>query len=172
MAYQLRTCTLEDAALLSLVAGAAFLEAYADVLDAADILHHCRENNSAAAFHKYLEEPSTRCVVAEAEPGRAPIGYMLTSEPDQPLDVGPTDYELRRIYLLPRFQGRGVGRDLIDAAVSAAQALRRTRLLLGVYGKNDKAIRFYEAAGFQQVGERYFTVGATTHHDAGMARAV
>ncbi len=172
MAHHLRTCTPADAALVSLVAGAAFLEAFAGVLDAADILHHCYENNSEAAFRKHLENPSTRCVVAEAEPGDAPIGYMLTCEPDLPLDLLPIDYELRRIYLLHRFQGQGVGRHLIEAALNAAQTLGRTRLLLGVYGKNHDAIHFYEAMGFVQVGERYFNVGSQTHHDAVMARAV
>lgn len=167
--YHLRACTGADAALLSLVAGAAFLEAFAGVLDAPDILHHCRANNSAEAFEAYLAKPTTRCVVAEAEPGNAPIGYMLTCEPDLPVDLSRTDYELRRIYLLHRFHGLGVGRALMNSALAAAREQGRTRLLLGVYGKNHNAIRFYKQAGFQQVGERYFTVGATTHHDAVMA---
>ena len=172
MAHHLRACTAADAALVSLVASAAFLEAFAGVLDAPDILHHCLQNNSEAAFRTYLERSSTRCVVAEAEPGNAPIGYMLTCEPDLPLDLSPTDYELRRIYLLHRFQGQGVGRDLIEAAMNVARTLGRTRLLLGVYGKNHNAIRFYEAMGFAQVGERYFSVGSQTHHDAVMARHI
>lgn len=170
--YRLCRCSPADAAVLSLVAGAAFLEAYAGVLDGADILHHCRANNSPEAFAKYLEQPSTRCVTAQAEPGGAPIGYMLTCEPDLPVELQPGDYELRRIYLLHRFQGMGLGRALMEAALAAAHDLGRKRLLLGVYGQNFAAIRFYEQAGFQQVGERYFTVGATTHHDAVMARAV
>lgn len=171
-AYRLRTCSPEDTAPLSLVAGAAFLEAFAGVLNAPDILHHIQTNNSPAAFAKYLSQPTTRAVLAEAEPGNAPVGYMLTCEPDLPVDLTPTDYELRRIYLLHRFQGCGLGRTLMHAALTAARELRRTRLLLGVYGKNHAAIRFYESMGFQAVGERYFTVGATTHHDAVMARVV
>ena len=158
--------------MISLVAGAAFLEAFAGELDAADVLHHCQQNNSPEAFTKYLSLATGRCVLAEAEPGRAPIGYMLTCEPDLPVDVTHHDYELRRIYLLHRFHGLGVGRALMDAAVGATQELGRSRLLLGVYGKNYEAIRFYEKAGFKQIGERYFTVGATTHHDAVMARSV
>ena len=158
--------------MVSLVACAAFLEAFADDLDAADLLLHCQKNNSPEAFAKYMAQPTTRCVLAEAKPGNAPIGYMLTCEPDLPVDVTPTDYELRRIYLLHRFHGIGVGRALMNAAFEAARELGRSRLLLGVYGKNYDAIRFYEKAGFQQIGERYFTVGTTTHHDAVMARSI
>ena len=53
-----------------------------------------------------------------------------------------------------------------------ARQLGRTRLLLGVYGENFDAIRFYEKAGFTQIGERDFTVGSTTHRDAVMARRI
>ncbi len=156
--------------MLSLVAGASFLEAFAGILDAEDVLAHCERNNSPAAFAKYLAQPTTRCVLAEAEPGDAAVGYIVCCEPDLPVDLSPQDYELRRIYLLHRFQGLGIGRALMDAAVEQAWQLGRTRLLLGVYGRNHDAIRFYEQAGFTQIGERFFTVGATTHHDAVMAR--
>lgn len=170
--YRLRSYRPADAGMLSLVASAAFLEAFAGVLDGPDILHHCRVHNSPEAFASYLEQPSTRCVVAEAEPGGAPVGYMLVCEPNLPVTLAPTDYELRRIYLLHRFQGCGIGRALMDSAVAAARGLGRTRLLLGVYGKNQDAIRFYESAGFAHIGERYFTVGSQTHHDAVMARVL
>ncbi|MGI4758619.1 MAG: GNAT family N-acetyltransferase [Janthinobacterium lividum] len=170
--FHLRTCDPDDSAALSLVAGASFLEAFAGVLTAPDVLHHCQQNNSPEAFARYLAQPATRCVLAEAEPGNAPVGYIVCCEPDLPVDVTSADYELRRIYLLYRFQGQGIGKALMDAALSLAQEMGKKRLLLGVYGKNYDAIRFYEKAGFEQIGERYFTVGATTHHDAVMARMV
>ena len=168
--YHLRLCTPNDAAMLSLVAGASVLEAFAGILSGADLLAHCQLNNSPEAFAGYLAQPTARCVLAEAEPGDAPIGYIVCCEPDLPIDPLPHDYELRRIYLLHRFQGLGIGRALMDAAVSYARELGRTRLLLGVYGENLDAIRFYERAGFTQVGERLFTLGSTTHQDAVMAR--
>ena len=158
--------------MLSLAACACFLEAYAGILAGADIVAHCGKNNAPEAFAKYLAQPTTRCVVAEAEPGDAPVGYTMCCEPDLPVATTPGDYELRRIYLLHRFQGVGMGRVLMDDAIERARDLGRTRLLLGVYGRNQDAIRFYEKAGFQQIGERYFTVGSTTHHDAVMGRAV
>ena len=158
--------------MLSLVGGATVLEAFAGVLSGADLLAHCQRNNSPEAFAKYLAQPTARCVLAEAEPGDAPVGYIVCCEPDLPVDITPQDYELRRIYLLHRFQSLGIGRALMDAAVDQALQLGRTRLLLGVYGKNHDAIRFYEKAGFSQIGERYFTVGSTTHQDAVMARSL
>lgn len=169
--FQLRQCHPGDEALLSLVGGASFLEAFADVLDGSDILAHAHKNHSEAAYAKYLAAPENRTYVATVPPGDGPVGYIVCTAPDLPLpDLGPGDYELRRIYLLHRFQGTGIGRALMQQAIQTATDLRYTRLLLGVYGKNQGAIRFYEKAGFTQIGERFFTVGKTTHHDAVMGR--
>ena len=44
-------------------------------------------------------------------------------------------------------------------------SLGATRMLLGVYGKNLRAHRFYEKQGFVRIGERQFLVGVTLHDD-------
>jgi diamine N-acetyltransferase len=168
--YRLRHCTTGDEPALSLVGGATFLEAYADVLTGDDILAHAAKNHSAESYAKYLALPTGRITIAESAPGNAPIGYIVCCEPDLPVDITGDDYELRRIYLLHRFQGHGIGQALMQAAVDHARELKRKRLVLGVYGQNHEALRFYSKCGFSQIGERFFTVGATTHHDAVLAR--
>jgi ribosomal protein S18 acetylase RimI-like enzyme len=170
--FHLRRCGSGDEPALSLVGGASFLEAFADKLEGADILAHWSKNHSEATYAKYMAMPTGRVALAEVPPGNAPVGYIVCCEPDLPVDLTPDDYELRRIYLLHRFQGLGIGRVLMDAAVAYAAELGRKRLLLGVYGKNHEAIRFYEKAGFQHIGERFFTVGSSTHHDAVMAKVL
>ena len=173
VSFYLRRCSAADAAALALVGAACFLEAYADVLDAPDILAHCARHHSAEAYTALLADADASLYLAEVSPGAAPVGYIVCCNPDLPIaDPGHGDYELKRIYLLHRFQGLGIGRALMQQALSAARELGKTRLLLGVYGQNHAAIRFYTAAGFRQVGERFFTVGSQTHHDAVMARAV
>jgi len=170
--FTLRQCSSGDAQRLSLVGGASFLEAFADVLDGNDILAHYTKNHSPEMYAKYLAMPTGRVAIAEVPPGAGPVGYIICCEPDLPIELSPQDYELRRIYLLHRFQCLGIGKALMDQAIQYARELGRTRLLLGVYGKNHAAIRFYEKAGFNQIGERNFTVGSTTHHDAVMARQI
>ena len=170
--YNLRRCVLGDEPMLSLLGGATFLEAYADRLDSEDILAHFQKNHSEAKYAEYLTALENRAYVVELPPGAVAVGYILCTMPDFPIETRPDDYELRRIYLLHRFQGLGIGRALMDQAVASAREQGYKRLLLGVYGKNDAAISFYQKAGFTQIGERFFTVGATTHHDAVMARQV
>lgn len=169
--FTLRQCHPGDEAILSLVGGSSFLETYADLLDSADILAHIKKNHSEAAYAHYLAAPENRTFVANLLPGNVPVGYILCTAPDLPIPgLGPADYELRRIYLLHRFHGTGIGRALMDQAIQTAREQRYKRLLLGVYGQNHAALRFYRKAGFTQVGERFFTVGKSTYHDAVMAR--
>jgi len=44
------------------------------------------------------------------------VGYLVLGTPDVPVkDPDPNDWEIKRIYLLSRFQGSGNGRRLMEA---------------------------------------------------------
>jgi GNAT superfamily N-acetyltransferase len=161
--YSLRVCQPGDEQALSLVASASFLEAFAGTLDGPDILAHCLQNNSVAKYMAWLADPAVRIAVAEIK--GAPVGYALLCPPDLPIPCTPADIELKRIYLLHRFQGLGVGAALLQWAANEARSMNMGRLLLGVYGGNDKAIAFYHHSGFGTIGTRQFLVGRTLHDD-------
>jgi ribosomal protein S18 acetylase RimI-like enzyme len=153
-----------------LVGAATFLDAFAGILDGADIVAHCAANNSTAAFGKWLADAGSIVALAEAATGAAPIGYTVLTAPDLPMAIEPGDIELKRIYTLPRFHGSGLGKALMEQALADARETGRARVLLGVYGKNDRARAFYERHGFVMAGERSFRVGATVHQDVIYAR--
>ncbi|MFM8940931.1 MAG: GNAT family N-acetyltransferase, partial [Phenylobacterium sp.] len=69
-------------------------------------------------------------------------------------------------------QGGGGGAQLLAAAEAAARTDGFERLLLGVYTKNAKALRFYARQGFTQAGVRTFRVGARTYDDLVLAKAL
>ena len=73
MDWRLRRAGEGDAARLSLVAGATFLEAFAGVLDGDDIVAHVRENSGPPAFLRYLAMGAV-ATLAEAVEGGAPLG--------------------------------------------------------------------------------------------------
>lgn len=170
--WRLRRAGAGDAAALSLVASATFLETFAGLLDGRDIVAHCGEKSSAAAFAAWLTDDGCRAVLAELDVGGAPVGYTLLTPPDLPIDTGADDIELKRIYTLGRTHGAGLGAALMTRAIDDARAMRRTRLLLGVYGGNKRAQRFYEKHGFAVAGTRRFRIGATLHDDLIYARAI
>jgi ribosomal protein S18 acetylase RimI-like enzyme len=171
MTFSIRPCAPEDAAMLALVAQATFLETFAGMLPGEAVFAHCRDKLSEAAHARWLAEPDARLWLAQAQPGDAPIGYAGLAAPDLPLpDPAPGDIELKRIYVLSRFHGGGVGPALMQAAVAEAKAMGRRRLLLGVYDQNARAIAYYRKAGFSEIGARKFQVGATLCNDLVMAK--
>ncbi len=159
-----RRATLDDAEALALVAAASFLETFAGVLDGRAIAEHCKRAHSPTAYAEWLANPDAALWLAEAQIGRAPVGYALLAPPDLAAAT-PGDLELKRIYLLGRAQGSGVGRMLMEATIAEARRRSASRLLLGVYAGNTSAIAFYQKSGFQQVGDRRFSVGGELYDD-------
>jgi len=169
MTIEIRTCRSGDAASLAAVGQATFLETYAGIVDGGDILSHGAKVHSAEAYQGLLADPSVDLFLAEAAPGGAPVGFAMLSPPDLPVQTGPGDLELRRIYVLHRFHGEGLGPRLMGVVTSRARERGAKRLLLGAYGENHRAIAFYKRHGFLQVGTRVFHVGANDYDDVVLA---
>lgn len=97
---------------------------------------------------------------------------MVIAPPQLPLPDTTGDLELKRIYLLGKFQGGGLGKRFVAAVVVHAQAMRARRLLLGVYAHNASAIAFYDRLGFTSIGTRKFKVGGNEYDDNMMGLAI
>lgn len=168
-AFSITPATISDAHTLSLVGGATFLESFAETLPGENIVDHCHRQHSVKVYAQYLRGGAAAWL-ARLDATGATVGYALNAPPDLPIDTGPNDLELKRIYLLSRYQGLGIGKALMDAAIGDARARGCGRLLLGVYEGNTKAIDFYKSAGFTVVGTRKFQVGDGTFDDLILAR--
>ena len=166
--YSLRACETGGEEKLALVGAASFLEAFAGVLPGEDILAHCRNQHSLEKYAALLALKETRACVAELK--GAPVGYAMLCPPDLPVATTPDDIELKRIYLLHRFQGTGIGAALMEWSIETAREMGRRRLLLGVHDGNARAIAFYRRHGFEEAGTRTFQVGQTVCSDLILAR--
>lgn len=60
-------------------------------------------------------------------------------------------FELAKMAVAPAAQGRGIGGQLVAAAIDRAQALGGARLFLGTNSKLAPAIHLYEEAGFVRI---------------------
>ena len=162
----LREAGLGDEHRLAAIGAATFLESYAGTLSGDDILAHCAVQHAANHYEDWLLGGAARIWLAEAAEGHAPVGYVVMTPPVlPPLEPRPGDAEIRRIYVLHRFHKEKVGWSLMKTALDAARRTGKTRMLVGVYGKNDPAIAFYKRVGFTVVGERKFTVATTVYDD-------
>jgi ribosomal protein S18 acetylase RimI-like enzyme len=163
-AVVVRRATYEDAASLALVGGATFLDAFAGLIDGRDIVEHCVRQHSAGVYESWLSSPDAALWLADARNGGAPVGYAVLDNPQLTI-AEPGDLEVKRIYVLSRFHGTGVGSRLMTAALDEARRRGATRALLGVYSENRRALAFYAKYGFTRVGDRRFRVGVNTYFD-------
>lgn len=171
-ALQVRVAGPADAERLALLGSATFLESYAHLLPVVDILAHAARQHSAEVYARWLGDPRCGCWISEHLPGCAPVGYLVATPPDLPLpglDAG--DWEIRRIYVLHRYQGAGLGHRLMEEVLRAARERGCRRVLLGVYSRNEAALAFYARMGFTQAGTRSFRVGTNDYFDYILQRA-
>lgn len=170
--YPVRRAGPDDAQALALLGAATFLDSYANLLPATDIIAHTARQHAAAIYARWLADPECACWIAEHPPGMAPVGYLVATPPDLPMPgLGPDDWEIRRIYVLHRFHGAGTGWRLMEEVLADARKRGKRRVLLGVYSRNEPALRFYDRMGFTQAGTRSFRVGENEYHDYILQRA-
>ena len=98
------------------------------------------------------------------------IGYLkinIEAAQSEPIDDG---IEIERIYLLPNYQGKGVGQQMMDKVIDIAEKRKKKVLWLGVWDQNVDAIRFYERNGFKKFGKHSFLLGNDMQMDFLMQR--
>jgi ribosomal protein S18 acetylase RimI-like enzyme len=165
-AIKIRRCNPEDSSALSLVGQATFLETFSGVLDGKDIVAYCEKAHSRDQYAAWLQDPAYGFWLAELDPGDAPVGFMVVAPADIPLpDLSSGDVELKRVYILGKFQGAGTGRRLVQEAVAHARAVSARRLLLRVYANNHAAIGFYERMGFKNLVTQTRRIGSRQYGD-------
>lgn len=161
---------MHDAPALSILGGATFLASFAHDHPGDALIDHIRDAHGEAYYRAALADPAKIALIGETPLG-APVGYALLTPPDLPIPtVEGDDIELKRIYLLDGWQGKGNGDRLMEQLLFHARERGAKRLLLAVYPVNEKARRFYARHGFVEIGETVFMVGNVPFRDLIYAR--
>lgn len=168
----IRRASAGDENALAVVGAATFLESFIDQITGPDLIQHCQNQHAPEAYLAYLSatDPRYACWLVEYLPTGVPIGYGVTCPPDLPVDGLAGDIELKRIYSFSKFHGSGAGRLISEAADAYGLSLGCTRILLGTYKGNARAIAFYHREGYRQIGTRAFHVGKQVYDDIVMAK--
>ena len=101
------------------------------------------------------------------------IGYLkLNTGSAQTEKQDDEALEVERIYVLKNFIGQGIGQSLLDKAFQRSREKGCKAIWLGVWNKNERAIRFYQKNGFKVVGQHVFLLGTDEQTDFIMRREV
>ena len=160
----IRYASPEDAKMLSELGARTFYDTFAKDNTAEDIALHLKKSFSPEIQLRELSAPDTIYLVAELD--QEPVGFaQLILDSTGPSLKGTKLLEIRRIYAIQEYVGRGVGKELMNACIQEAKQRGCDSLWLGVWEKNPRAIAFYKKWGFEEVGTHVFTVGNDPQRD-------
>jgi len=114
-------------------------------------------------WREELGDPAFSIRIAEA--GGRPIGYVKLGPLALPVDPGEDAAELRQLYVLKPWHGRGIAHRLIDWVLARARERGVGRLFLSVWSGNERAKNFYSRYGFSYVAPYRFMVGEQADED-------
>jgi ribosomal protein S18 acetylase RimI-like enzyme len=141
---------------LAMLAAETFRAAYEAILPAADLARYEREAFGTDRVRAEIDDPAIRLCVARCN--QALCGYSRMEATPVPAEIDSAHaIELVRLYVAAPWQGRGVGRALLEDALGHAQGF--DACWLRVWVGNEPAIGFYRAYGFEVVGRGPYSVG-------------
>lgn len=144
----IRPATVLDAAEIARIHVEAWQAAYAGHMPE-EFLNRLSVADRRAAWERQLGQGSADVFVLED--AGAVAGFAIVG-PSRDADAGPGTGELHAINLDPAHWHRGLGRPLLDHAVTALRDRGHRDATLWVLGANDRARRFYARAGWAPDG--------------------
>ena len=151
--FEIRKATLEDIPLINKLAWIVFPHTYKELLSPGQIEFMMDWMYSPANLQKQMTEDGH--IYFLAYEGNEPAGY-LSIQPE-----GEQTYHLQKIYVLPSFQGKKLGKHLFNHAIHAIKELHPEpcQMRLNVNRYNTKAVDFYFRMGMKKVFEGDFDIG-------------
>lgn len=119
-----------------------------------DLLSHFEKFYADEKLEALLEDPFSQGIIAEVN--SVPAGWMRLFE-----DQINKKFFVSSLYVLPEYQGYGVGKTLLNEAYKIARQMNYQKVWLGVMSKNVKALEWYKNIGFNFVEEEPFQMGNT-----------
>lgn len=144
-----------------------FAETFAADNTPADMAAYLAETFGPDKQLAQLQDPNTVFLLAEMQ-GQA-VGYAqlgLQSTLGLLADAKPVQQlEIKQLYVAGDWVGTGLGGALMRRALEIAQTNSCTAVVLGVWERNERAIKFYQRFGFKEIGEHEFVLGQDVQRD-------
>ena len=155
MQFLLRPATIDDAVGLATVQVTTWHKTYRGIIDQG-FLDNFQVEGASVKQRERIETDNAYRMVATIE-GQV-VGYAVSNKIDSKTDTEPYPGEwfLYSLHVLPEFQGMGIGKALINNTKDEGKRRGFTRLIFGVFSKNESAKEFYRRVGAQFIEELPF----------------
>lgn len=150
MDLEIRRAKTDDVPTVRDVARRAWQTAHRPIIGAEAVEEFLSEYYDADTFRTKIRDEHAIFAVAEVESDRI-AGFVLAG----PTNEQATTYGLSRIYVTPDDWGNGIGRALLAYAEQRVNDRGGERIRLGVMAENERAVDFYEKAGYDKIDTFY-----------------
>lgn len=166
-----RIANLQDADVLSVLARQSFLDAFGPYNDADKMRSYLDGAFNVSQVESEIEDPLSHFLLAEIDSKLVGYSKLNLSKGHRCVEARHPA-EIERIYLDQSVIGRGLGLALLDRTLSVARDNHTDVIWLGVWEKNDRAIKFYLRNGFSESGSHVFDFEGELQTDLIMIRPI
>lgn len=160
----IRKAELKDIASLVILCRKTFYETYSWYNTPSDMDTYMDTHFSESQLMKELERNDASYFVFE-DAGQL-SGYVELQTGREPAETkGRKSIEIARYYVDSAFQGRKIGKQLIEFCFDFAGQQEYELIWLGVWKKNTRAIEIYRHFGFMIAGTTKFRLGEDEQED-------
>jgi ribosomal protein S18 acetylase RimI-like enzyme len=164
MNLHLAKCTNTDLDKLISISRETFIDAFEKQNNPDDFKAYMKNAFSREQISRELSHPQMSFYLVYSED--EPIGYFKLNENEAQGDIKDNNaIELERIYVKSPFQRNKIGEFMLNHIKGIAISKNKSYLWLGVWKKNNTAIRFYEKNGFIKFGEHPYYIGSDKQMD-------
>lgn len=168
---RLHTATLDDVETIAALAVQVYLDTYATGGIFPALANEALSLAHIPRFQQQLAESTHQFTLAKIGP--ALVGFAALELTPLPSPNGEIrGAELERLYILPRFQGTGIGRRLMLAAEQLVREYGGEALWLTVWQGNIRAIGFYEHLGYRVLGVSNHTFGGEAYGNLVLGKVI
>jgi len=153
----IRAAGFEDIALIRDMAEVVFRKTYASIISPSQMEYMMNWMYSIPSLEEQMGVKGHQYFIAELEDN--PCGYLSIHEDG--LDAeGVELFHLEKIYIMPDFQGNGIGRELFHAALdyASSHSSGAARVELNV-NRSNSAVSFYKSMGMHISRQGDFPIG-------------
>ena len=163
--FLIRPVKKEEIIALLEIAGHTFRIAWEHMNDPEDFEVYCQQKFSVPALLAEMAELGSDFYFVESA-GDLAAYFKLNTDwyPDDWPETGKA-VQLERIYVLPEFQGQGIGAEILAFSEKIAQAHRFDWVWLSVWEESPRSKQFYLQNGYEVFGKEPFVLGKDIQTD-------
>ncbi len=153
----IRPAGVNEIPLIRSMADVVFRRTYADILSPEQMEYMMEWMYSEDSLATQVSAPGKYFFIAYAD--GVPAGYV-SFEYEDIMEDGRRLYHLQKLYVMPEFQGCGLGRRMLSFVCSSLSSMNPDgcRFELNV-NRNNSSVGFYEHCGLSRVRQGDFPIG-------------